>query len=268
MKILKPKFIKDNSPEKNLEIWDRYLDEKYVYIIDKLLFCARFRNFPNILDTVFTNLEISKEGRNFEVTFDFFDAPKNSFTNTDIDILIKNKIKNFYNKLKENNFILEIFPSYSTHHSFLSNSLINQSENIDRGNYLTNIIIKSLMTKELADLRSETTSFIVKVIMKEIRYKIGNVQESEVNFGLLEFIQRIDLLTLMKPHVKSLNLSMEEFNIFYIINREVINKVESLFMEFFENNEVSYFKFVMSSKPYIKYSVKFKVGDFYKDIDK
>lgn len=273
LKNLKPKFIKSGSLNENLENWDRYLDKKYVYITEKIVFHGRFKNFflPYI-NSVFLKSDIinNYENKVFELIFDFFDSPKLSFSNSEIDTLIKIKIKNFYEKLKQNSFILEIFCPESVgqiDHSFLSQSLIN-NENINNGKYFTNITIRCIMTKELTELRSETTNFVVKVILKEIKYKILNIKESEVNFGLLEFIQRIDLIPLLVPTIKNLNLYIEEFDIFSIINNDVMSIVEKNFIDAFnDKGNVSYFKFVMSSKPYIKYSVKFKVGDFYKDMD-
>lgn len=273
LKNLKPKFIKSDSPLEKFEIWDRYLDEKYIFITEKIIFDARFRNFPNVFsNTIYAETlgNRSEEGKIFELTFDFFDAPNLSFSNSENDIIIKNKIKKFYERLKQNNFIINIECPESVgkiDHSFLTKSLIERSENINNSKYFTNILIRCIITKELSELRTETTNFIVKVILKEIRYKVTNIKETEVNFGLLEFIQRIDLIPLLKKYIKNLNLSIEEFDVNRIINNNIINKVKREFMDALSENEVSYFNFVMSSKPYIKYSVKFKVGDFYRDMD-
>ena len=80
IKNLKPKFIKSGSYE-SLEIWDRYLDQKYLYITEKLIFSARFRNFPSLYtNTIFSkSLNNYDEGKTFEIPFDFFLSHLRSF---------------------------------------------------------------------------------------------------------------------------------------------------------------------------------------------
>lgn len=250
LKNLQLKFIKEEYFD--LEIWDDYLDKKFEYIIEQIILNSRFKNFSELYQT-------------FEMTFNIFDAPKFSFSNSDIDTQIKIKIRNFIDRLRKCDFIVNISNSKyldKIDHSFLTLSIL-ENNDIDKSRYLNNLVIQCKMTENLVNLRNETLNFIIKLILSKIKYKILHVHESDINTGLLEVIQKIYLKPLLKLNIKNLGLSLNEFNIYFIINKTIKNIVREEFMKI-EN--ATNLEFIMSSNPYIKYSVKFKMEEFYKDL--
>lgn len=253
LKFIKPEFY-------DIEIWDDYLDKKFIYITEKILFYARFNQ-------MYKYVKYSNNLIVFEFPFDFWDAPKFLFSNSDIDTQIKVRIKNFMKRLKKCDFVIEIKPSKSLNNSqfyILSQSIL-ENENIDKGKYLSEIVVICRMTENLAKLKEETTQFIVKLILTKIKYRLEHIHESDFNSALLQIIQRIELIPLLKSQIKNLSISMDEFDIFSIMSKVVIDKVTEEFMKI--NEAVVYFKIVMSSNPYIKYALKCKIADIRREFD-